>query len=264
MSLWAQPHRTPPRQRRRAGIAAVVLVISLAIIGTLAVVVGDPEPAALDSGQGRGQGSAARAAADGGPVDRTLPVVPPTGGVVLPVGNTTAAGYQVGFPNTDAGAVAAAVEITRAQVGFDYDQADTVARTYAAPDDVEMLTTRARAAVGYRRQKLGVAGTGGVAAPSAFALTPFAFQALEMDPGCYAVTVLSLASTTTARGRLRNVYYAGTQLVGWIDDDWKAIAGSTEQRRRLLSRQPPSAVGPNDPQFRRAGWITITTPQATP
>jgi hypothetical protein len=174
------------------------------------------------------------------------------------------AGYQVGFPNTDLGAVAAAVEITRAQVGFDYDQAATVARAYAAPDDVEVLTTRARDAVSYRRQQLGVAGTGDVAAPAAFALNPFAFQVLEMDPGCYAVTVLSLASTTTAQGRLRNIYYAGTQLVGWVDDDWKTVAGSTEQRRRLLSRQAPAAVGPNDPQFRRAGWIRITTPEASP
>ncbi len=199
---------------------------------------------------------------------RTLPVVPPSGGEVLPAGTATADGYQVGFPNTDLGAAAAAVEITRAQVGFDYDQAATVARTYAAPDDVEVLTTRAREAVSYRRQQLGVpitdTGTGDVAAPAAFALTPFAFQVQEMDPGSYAVTVLSLASTTTAQGRLRNVYYAGTQLVGWVDDDWKAVAGNTEQRRRLLSRQAPAAVGPNDPQFRRAGWIRITTPEASP
>lgn len=268
MSLWAQPNRAPARrgQRgRRGGITAATLVIILVVIGMLAVVVlrgGDPEPTA--SGQ---QGSAARAAADGGSVERTLPVPPPTGGVVLPVGSTAAAGYQVGFPNTDAGAVAAAVEITRAQVGFDYDQAATVARAYAAPADVEVLTARAREAVSYRRQQLGVArtgGTGGAAAPAAFALTPFAFQVLEMDPGRYAITVLSLATTTTVRGRVRNDYYAGTQLVGWVDDDWKAVAGSTEQRRRLLSRQPPTAVGPTDPQFRRAGWIRITTPEASP
>ena len=85
-----------------------------------------------------------------------------------------------------------------------------------------------------------------------------------MDPGCYAVTVLSLASTTTVRGRVRNVYYAGTQLLGWVDDDWKGVAGSTGQRRRLLRRPVLAAVGPNDPEFRRAGWTRITTPEASP
>lgn len=263
MSLWTQPHRAPTRWGRRAGITAAVLVITVAVIvGALAVLVmggGEADPTAGREGQGSMAGADATGASS---VERKLPVAPPTGGVVLPVGTTTTGGHQVGFPHTDLGAVAAAVAITRAQVGFDYGQAATVARAYAAPDDIEVLTTRAREAVGYRRQQAGVARTGRVRAPAAFTLTPFAFQAVQLDHGCSAVTVLSLASSTTTRGRIRNTSYAGTQLVCWVDDDWRAVAGSTVDRR-LLSRQPPTAVSPNVPRFRAGGWVTITAPEVS-
>ena len=263
MSLWTRPHRAPTRPGRRAGVAAAVFVVLVAILGTLAVVVlrgGEPVPTMTGAGQGSATGADPEV---GSSVARALPEAPPAAGVVLPAGTATVEGYQVGFPASDLGAVAAAVEITRAQVGFDYEQAAAVARAYAAPDDLEVLTTRARAAVGYRRHQLGVARTGDVAAPAGFALIPFAFQALEVDSRCYAVTVLSLASTTTVRGGIGTAYYAGTQFIRWVDHDWKAVAGSTAQRRQLLSRQPLAAVGPSDPRFRRAGWVSITTPEVS-
>lgn len=268
MSLWTRPDRAPTRPGRRSGVAAaVILLVTVAIIATTAAVRrgDDPDPTVPDSGQsGPPEPEAGVGPSSTPAVERTLPVVPPTGGVVLPAGKAAADGYQVGFPHTDAGAVAAAVEITRAQVGFNYEQAAAAARAYAAPDDIAMLTSRAREAVGYRRHQLGIAPLGAVAAPAAFALTPFAFQIRKMDTSCYAVTVLSLASTTSTRGRMRNVYYAGTQLIRWVDDDWKTAAGGSAERQRLLNRPPPAAVGPRDPQFRRAGWITVTTPEVSP
>ena len=90
MSLWTQPHRTPTRPGRRAGIPAMVLMVLviLVLIGTIAVAAlrGDPEPAAPDSGLGKAQGGAADGARgrvalprDRRPQRRELDVAEPPG-----------------------------------------------------------------------------------------------------------------------------------------------------------------------------------------
>ncbi|MPZ12725.1 MAG: hypothetical protein GEU89_21375, partial [Kiloniellaceae bacterium] len=82
--------------------------------------------------------------------EQQAPDTPPTDGVVLPEGASEVDGYPVQFPYTDLGAVAAQAAVSRAQVGFDYDQAAAVAGIYAAPADRPVLEQRAREAVALR------------------------------------------------------------------------------------------------------------------
>jgi len=234
--------QNPNRPRLVAGLL-VVAALGAALL-VIAIASHDPQPRPAD-------GDASASATS------SLPATQPEEGVVLPAGTGQVAGYPVGFPHTDLGAVAAQAALNQAQIGFDYDQAATVIDVYAAPQDRGVLESRAREAVSYRRTKLAVPLNGAAPAPAAFALTPYAFQLQQLDADCYAVTVLNLASTTDTTGEVRNIYYSGTQIVRWSDRDWKVVAGTPAEQQQVIDQQQPPAVGPNDPQFRQAGWIKI-------
>jgi hypothetical protein len=264
MSLWR-------RQQRRRGRPAVLTGIALAVLtfGVGAVIVALTAAAPLGGSDGQagsqaddGAGRARTDTLDSGPALGA----PAEGSVQLPPGADHVNGYPVGFPHTDVGAVAALVEFNRAQIGFDYDQAAAVARVYAAPDDVDSVEARARESVANRRQQLGVDATGDAPAPAAFALTPFAFTLEELDDDSCAVTVLNLATTTTTKGEVRNLYYSGTQLVRWIsvgeeeNGDWKVVEPSAQEALRITSLPELPAVGPEDPQFEQSGWIALKHP----
>jgi len=104
-------------------------------------------------------------------VEQTAPETAPTDGVVIPGGADQANGYPTGFPQTDLGAVALQIEVAKAQVGFDYDQAVTVAGLYADPADKAVFEERARDAVALRRQQAGVPRDGDVPTPASYAET---------------------------------------------------------------------------------------------
>lgn len=254
MTLWTQTGS-------RGKIAVLVVAAALlACAVAVALSAGGSRQDAPRDATATTQAPAGNAAA--APPKTQPPDNPPAEGVALPAGSRQVEGYQVGFPHSDRGAVAVLVGFTRSQIGFDYDQAAAAARVYAAPADAETIATRAREAVAARRRRLGVPATGDVPAPAAFALTPFAFQATELDSGTYAVTVLNLATTTTAQGEVRNLYYSGTQLVRWVDGDWKVVEGTAEDRQEVLAQPEPPAVGPKDPAFERAGWMLIKQTEA--
>ncbi|NHA01216.1 hypothetical protein G5V59_18830 [Nocardioides sp. W3-2-3] len=80
-------------------------------------------------------------------VEQVAPDTAPAEGVVIPTGTDQVDGHPTGFPATDLGAVALQVEVAKAQLGFDYDQAVTVAGLYADPEDKATFEERARAAV---------------------------------------------------------------------------------------------------------------------
>lgn len=194
-------------------------------------------------------------------VEQVAPDTAPAGGVVIPTGDDQADGYPTGFPATDLGAVALQVELAKAQLGFDFDQAVTVARLYANPEDTAVFEERSRAAVALRRQQAGVAKEGDVPAPASYAVTPVAYTLEELDTGYYAVNLLSYVTLTTADGHVKDSLYAGTQLMRWLEvdgvGDWRLVQGSEADIEHMVSEGQPQAVAPGTPEFDKAGWIRI-------
>lgn len=194
-------------------------------------------------------------------VDQVAPETAPADGVVIPTGADQVDGYPTRFPQTDLGAVALQVEVAKAQVGFDYDQAAAVAGLYANPEDKAVFEQRARDAVALRRQRAGVPKEGDVPPPASYAVTPIAHTLEELDTGYYAVNLLSYVTLTTANGKVSDGLYAGTQLMRWIEvdgvGDWRLVQGSDEDIEHLVSTGQPKAVAPGTPEYKQAGWIPI-------
>ncbi|HET7718910.1 MAG TPA: hypothetical protein VFK43_03010 [Acidimicrobiales bacterium] len=190
-------------------------------------------------------------------VEQVAPDTAPADGVVIPTATDQVDGYPTGFPATDLGAVALQVEVAKAQLGFDYDQAVTVAGLYANPEDKAVFEERARAAVALRRQQAGVPKEGDVPAPASYAVTPVAYTLEQLDTRYYAVNLLSYVTLTTADGKVKDSLYAGTQLMRWLDGDWRLVQGSEADIEHLVSAGQPQAVAPGTPEFDKAGWIRI-------
>jgi hypothetical protein len=190
-------------------------------------------------------------------VEQVAPDTAPADGVVIPTGTDQVDGYPTGFPATDLGAVALQVELAKAQLGFDYDRAVAVARLYANPEDKAVFEERSRSAVALRRQQAGVAKEGDVPAPASYAVTPVAYTLEQLDIGYYAVNLLSYVTLTTADGQVKDSLYAGTQLMRWLDGDWRLVRGSEADIEHLVSEGQPQAVAPGTPEFDKAGWIRI-------
>ena len=273
---WKHTSGRSPRPSRRGAAAAaaaavlggvlVVVVLILAVLrgpggGEGPPADGESPEAANTASGGRGDGAAD--ANGGGSTDPVDGGVEP---VQLPEGSGTVEGYPVGFPRSELGAVAVPVELSRAQIGFDYGQAATAAEVYAAEADRDAVVARASQAVAYRRDDLALPTRGAVPAPASFALTPYAFRPTELQPDRYLVTVLNLASATSKNGKVTTRYYAGTQVVAWTDApvgggaDWRLVEPTGRDQQQLATLPETQPAAPEDlDQLAAAGWTPIAT-----
>ncbi|MGE9809522.1 hypothetical protein [Janibacter sp. G1551] len=259
----------PPMGDTRSTLMRVGVLVTIAALVATAVWLGargrnnadtDPDKNAGDSS------SQSDGAARTAEVEQVAPAAAPEDGVVIPTGADQHDGYPTGFPQTDLGAVALQVELAKAQVGFDYDQAVTVAGLYADTDDKTAFEKRARDAVALRRQQAGVAAEGEAPAPASYAVTPIAYTLEELDTGYYAVNLLSYVTLTNTDGDVEDSLYAGTQLIRWVEvdsagnkvGDWRLVEGSSEDLERLVAEGQPKAVAPGTPEFEQAGWVPIS------
>ena len=258
-------------------IARIAVLVVIAIVAATAVWLGtrgDDRAADRDSGTSADtSGESAGDSAGGSGSEQLAPesaAAAPADGVTLPTGSTQTDGYATGFSYTDLGAVALQVELAKAQLGFDYDQAATVAQLYSDPADQAVFEQRSHDAVALRRQQAGVPAEGQVPAPASYAVTPVAYTLAELDTDYYVVNLLSYVTLTSVDGEARDGLYAGTQLVRWVadpdadsdnssggDGDWKVVEGSTADLENLIARGQPKAVAPETKEFEDAGWIMI-------
>ena len=174
----------------------------------------------------------------------------------LPEGSDQVDGMLTGFPHDEQGAVATAVAVTRAQIGFDPDQAAAVAAVYADPAERVAFEELAQSAVGNRREQAGLCPTQEPPAPTAYAATPLAYTVTEVGPDQYAVHLLSWITLTSTSAEVKDHLYVGTQLLTWSDDDWRLAMPTADLRRDLAQQQPP-ATTPGTEAFARAGWVLI-------
>ena len=252
-------------------IARVAVLVVIAIVAATAVWIGTRGDDGNTDRDGAGAGTSSEAAGAGGSggsaSERVAPenaAAAPAEGVSIPTGSTQSDGYPTGFPYTDLGAVALQVELAKAQVGFDYDQAATVARLYSDPADQAVFEQRSHDAVALRRDQAGVPAEGEVPAPASYAVTPVAYTLTELDTDYYVVNLLSYVTLTGVDSEARDGLYAGTQLVRWVADpdadnggDWKVVEGSTTDLENLVAQGQPKAVAPETKEFEAEGWIMI-------
>jgi hypothetical protein len=72
------------------------------------------------------------------------------------------------------------------------------------------------------------------------------------------VNLLSAVTLTGADRTVSVVFYVGTQLVRWVDGDWKLVQGSSADLQRLVDEGQPQAARPGTAAYQRAGWIRIS------
>jgi hypothetical protein len=234
---------------------AILLVIAVLVAGAVFIFAGG---GGATSGDPQSSGTSGTSAGeDGSASEQLVPTTAPKDGVVLPEGSSEVDGYPVKFPYTDLGAVAVQAQVAESQVGFDYDQATTVARIYADPADRAVFEQRSADAVAERRRMAEVSVMGEVPAPASYAATPIAFTVTELDTDYYVVNLLSYITLTTADGKTHDTIYAGTQLVRWVDGDWKLVHGTGAEYQQLIDEGQPQAAVPGTPAYEQAGWIPI-------
>jgi len=238
---------------RIGALVAIACLVAAAVwLGARGRDDGNDRPAAGDSSSSTQPAEA---------VEQVAPATAPEDGVVISTGADQVNGYPTKFPQTDLGAVALQIEVAKAQVGFDYDQAVTIADLYANPEDKAVFAKRARDAVALRRQQAGVPKDGAVPPPASYAVTPIAYTLEELGTDYYAVNLLSYVTRTTADGEVEDGLYAGTQLMKWLEvdgvGDWRLVQGGTEDIQHLVEEGQPQATAPDSPEFERAGWVRI-------
>lgn len=253
----------PIGESRTTLLRVGVLVVIAAMVATV-VWLGARGRADDNAGTDNASGGSSQSEGQNVSVEQVAPDTAPADGVVIPTGAEVVDGHPTRFPATDLGAVALQVEVAKAQLGFDYDQAAAVAGLYAAPEDKAVFEQRARDAVALRRQQAGVPKEGDVPPPASYAVTPIAYTLEELDAddgGYYAVNLLSYVTLTTANGTVSDGLYAGTQLMRWTEidgvGDWRLVQGSDEDINHLVSTGQPQAVAPGTPEYKQAGWIPI-------
>jgi hypothetical protein len=139
------------------------------------------------------------------PVDPGAPSSTQDGGtdLILPQPTTYTGGIPTGYPNTQAGAVAAAYGYSRIATGLDVAATLRTAESIADPSSGWFLRERSRMADGLvaQRKTLGLPATG----PTGMALVTVTPSGYRVDPspsGMLTVLTLNVVDTETADGTM--------------------------------------------------------------
>lgn len=184
-----------------------------------------------------------------------------------PSGHEGAAGYPVGFPRTELGAVSAASATLEGVWTLDDAQAEQAAVLYARPDQRKDAREGARAIVRGWRETLGLPPEGKLPDGAALRTQTIGVQWQARADDQVQVSVLVLVTATKGDGDTAPVYsspYAMNLLMAWIPDlrgsgkgDWVNIPDPTPP-------PVPAVALPGTPEFAAAGWKSLTGPSPTP
>ncbi|MFG1928927.1 hypothetical protein [Cryptosporangium sp. NPDC048952] len=233
-------------------IWAVVVVVLLLIAVVVNACTGPDDKAPVPSGT----------VAGGSPTpesDGVVPDLPPNNPefserapLRLPRGEREAEGVQVGFPQSQAGAVAAAIEYGTAITStLDLDRAPAVLRAVSdgsyGSDGASL-----RAAPEFWRQQLGLPTTGPVPAGASLSFVVSAYQVKDRESDRVTVLTLGYVTGTTATRAPQSFLVLFPVLLVWAGD-WK------------LQKRPDDApdyadlrLAPDTPAAAAAGWREYT------
>ncbi|MGV9776189.1 hypothetical protein [Streptosporangium sp. NPDC003464] len=234
----------PPHNSRR------MIVVVVSIVGAILLMIGAwqflrPEPVT----------STARTAD---------PAAAGTVALAPPSGYEGDAGYPVGFPHTELGAVSAAAATLEAAWTLDIEQAEQAAVLYAPPEQQEAARAGARAAVAGWRETLGLPKAGKLPDGAAMRTRTIGVQWRARAKDQIQVSVLVQVTATKGAQDTDPTYsspYAMSLLMAWHPGmrgrgDWVNIPDP-------VSAAVPEVALPGTPEFTAAGWKPISGPEPT-
>lgn len=194
---------------------------------------------------------------------RTAPAV----ALAEPGGREGAAGFPIGFPQTEIGAVSAASATLEGAWTLDGARAEQAAVLYAPPDQREAAREGAKAVVRGWRETLGLPTKGELPEGAALRTQTIGVQWQARDDDQVQVSVLVLVTATKGGDDDTSVYsspYAMNLLMTWLPDARGAGQGDWVNIPDPTPPAVPAAALPGTPEFAAAGWKSITGPRPTP
>ncbi|MFC0861810.1 hypothetical protein ACFHYQ_05810 [Sphaerimonospora cavernae] len=192
---------------------------------------------------------------------RTAPAI----ALAEPSGREGAAGYPIGFPHTEIGAVSAASATLEGAWTLDRAQAEQAAALYARPDQRKAAREGARAVVQGWRETLDLPPEGKLPEGAALRTQASGVQWQARSDDQVQVSVLVLVTATKGTGDGASVYsspYAMNLLMTWLPDARGTGRGDWVNIPDPAPPAVPAAALPDTPEFAAAGWKSLTGPQA--
>jgi hypothetical protein len=229
------------RARRRTALAAAAVLAAL--IGA-AVLLTSPAPTRPHTASPAAAGSAVAAAPS-----PAAPFAPPLRWISLPPATGAVGQMPTGFPHTEPGAAAFAVQVVQFSWTASYDQAQRAAALYADPPGA----AAAAQAVAFAAQLRTLAGIPATGAPPAATGISARVLGLSAAPDGTAVSVDLLVemTATSGAGQSRTLSVATTVRAAWnpTHRDWRYTAAS------LPCPRAADEVGTAG--FNGAGWSAV-------
>jgi hypothetical protein len=158
-------------------------------------------------------------------------------------------GVRVGYPQSVAGAVSAAVEYwTRLGSTLDPDEARRIGRRVAVRSWKTAGDDLAKGTANTRRQ-FGLPGTGVLPPEAMVSLGPVAYQLRDRSPGRVTVLLLGYLITTMPSAGTQTRLGVFPAVMRFDAGDWRVAKDSDGADYRSLQAPPGSA------QARAAGWL---------
>ncbi|GHH66010.1 hypothetical protein GCM10017673_11020 [Streptosporangium violaceochromogenes] len=205
----------------------------------------------------------------GGSGTTPTPATGAAGAVTLasPSGYEGEAGYPIGFPHTEAGAVSAAAAALEAAWTLDAAQAQHAAVLYAPPEQREAARAGARAAVAGWRETLGLPKSGALPEGAAMRTKTIGVQWRPRADDLVQVSVLVQVTATKGVQDTDPTYsspYAMSLLMTWNPGMRGPGRGDWVNIPDPAPAPVPAVALPGTPEFTAAGWKPLSGPDPTP
>ncbi|WP_433369674.1 hypothetical protein [Streptosporangium sp. CA-115845] len=202
-------------------------------------------------------------------VSASVPVGNAGDTVVLapPSGYEGAAGYPVGFPRSEVGAISAAAAALEAAWTLDSAQAEQAALLYAAPEQHDAARAGAREAVAGWREILGLPKDGALPDGAAMRTRTVGVQWKPRGQDQTQVSVLVQVTATRGVGDTEPTFsnsYAISLLMRWQPGMRGANQGDWVNIPDPLAASIPPVALPGTPEFTTSGWRPVSGPKPTP
>lgn len=238
----------PPPSARRRMVIVVVSIVGAILLAVAAWQLLRPEAETVN------------ASATIGNAGETVVLAPPSG-------YEGAAGYPVGFPRSEVGAISAAAAALEAAWTLDATQAEQAALLYAAPEQHDAARAGAREAVAGWREILGLPKDGALPDGAAMRTRTVGVQWKPRGQDQMQVSVLVQVTATKGVGDTDPTYsspYAMSLLMVWQPGMRGANQGDWVNVPDPLATSVPPVALPGTPEFTAAGWKPISGPEPTP